>query len=159
MEVNMKRIIAVFILCLTMILASGCGDLNAIYDDNTVIAQTGDSSTTKGAGSTILGRDLSVTSATMTGSRTLWRYTADSDVDITFSYLLSVTEGGKAKLVLITPDNEVIVLVENTDNNTYNEMQSQTISLKKGLNRIKIVGYDAPRFELKLSFDVGKLSW
>ena len=110
------------------------------------------------ASSTIVGNELSVT-ATMTGTRTIWHYDAGSDIDVTFFYSLSVPAGGKAKLVLITPDNEVTILTENTDNATNSEMQSQTISLKQGNNRIKIVGYDAPKFELKLSVEVGWVSW
>jgi len=158
-RVNMKRIIAMFILCLTVISLSGCGNLNYAYDNNATIVKSGDSSSTSGAGSTKIGNQLSVSTATMTGSRTLWRYNADSDVDVTFSYSLSVTAGGKAKLVLITPDNEVTILTENINKTTNSEMQSQTISLKKGNNRIKVVGYDAPKFDLKLSVDVGSLSW
>jgi hypothetical protein len=95
-------------------------------------------------------------SATMTGMETIWRYKAESDSEITMSYMLSVSQGGKAKLVLITPNNEVIELVENTDNTETTEMQSQTIQLTKGNNRIKIVGYDKPKFELKLNVDAGQ---
>lgn len=155
----MKKIIATVILCLFIVLASGCGDMNAIYDDNDEIIKSGDSYSSSSAGTNKVGRDLSVSSAAITGSRTIWRYNAGSDGDVTFSYLLSVTGGGKAKLVLITPDNEVIILVENTDNSTSSEMQSQTITLKKGNNRIKLVGYEAPKFDLKFSVDVGKVSW
>jgi hypothetical protein len=92
----------------------------------------------------------------MTGSRTLWRYHADSDAKATLSYSFSVTAGGKAKLVLVTPDGEVIMLAENTGNAENSEMQTQTVSLKKGRNRIKIVGHDYPEFELRLSIDAGQ---
>ena len=100
-----------------------------------------------------------MSTAAMSGARTIWRYNTTTDVDVTFFYSLSVTDGGKAKLVLVTPDKEVITLVENADNTVSEEMQSQTVSLKAGNNRIKIVGYDAPKFDLRLSVDVGLLSW
>ena len=155
----MKKVLTVLILCLFVISLSGCGDLNEKYDDNEALVKSGDSNSTRGASSTKIGNRLSVLRTTMTGSRTLWRYSTNNDIDVTFSYSLSVTDGGKAKLVLITPDDEVIILAENTDNTTYNEMHSQTVSLRKGTNRIKIVGYDAPQFDLVLSVDVGNLSW
>ena len=155
---RMKRIITVVVLCLVAVSMPGCGDQNATYDDDAKIARTGESSRTTAASSLIIGQDLSV-SATMTGDKTIWRHNAASDVDVTFSYSLSVTSGGKAKLVLITPDDEVIVLIENADNTQYTDLQSQTVSLKAGKNRIKIVGYDAPKFELKLSADAGQVEW
>jgi hypothetical protein len=155
----MTRITAILILCVIVVSLSGCGDLNAIYDDNATIAKSGDSYSISGAGSIKTGNELSVNTATITGTRTIWRYNTDSDVDVTFYYSLSVTAGGKAKLVLITPDDEVIILFENTDNASNIEMQSITLSLKAGNNRIKIVGYDAPKIDLKLSIEVGILSW
>jgi hypothetical protein len=158
MEALMKRLVALLVSCLMVISMSGCGDLDSVYDDDTTIIRSGDSNSTTGASSTIIGNDLSVT-ATLTGSRTIWRYDAETDTDATFSYSLSVSSGGKAKLVLITPDNEVIVLAENTDNTTDSEIQTQTVSLQKGEYRIKIVGQAAPKLTLKLSVDVGQLGW
>jgi len=155
----MKRIIAIVISCFIMLSIAGCGDFNSAYDDDATIAKTGDSSSMRSASSTNIGNELSVT-ATLTGTRTIWRYNTRDEVSIELSYLLSVSSGGKAKLVLVTPDNEVIILSENTDNTIINdEMKSQTISLKPGNNRIKIVGKDAPKLELKLHIEVGQLSW
>ena len=154
----MKRIIMIAVLFFITVSISGCGDNNSVYDDDSAIAMTGDNSSTKSASSVKVLKDLSV-KATLTGSRTVWRYNANKETDVPMSYSLSVSEGGRAKLVLITPDDEVIILTENTDNTTVNEMQSQTISLKPGVNRIKIVGNDAAKFELKLHIEVGELDW
>jgi hypothetical protein len=134
---------------------SGCNH-NDLYSDDAKIAKSADSySAVMSIGNTE-ENEYSL-SATMTGMQTIWRYKVDSDSEITISYMLSVSQGGKAKLVLITPNNEVIELAENTDNTETTEMQSQTIQLTKGNNRIKIVGYDKPKFELKLNVDVGQL--
>ena len=146
------------ILCVIMISASGCGDMNASYDDNAAIARSGDSYSSKNASSIQIGGNLTV-SATLTGTKTIWRYETKNETDVTLSYLLFVTNGGKAKLVLITPDDEVIILSESTDNTGNSEMQSQTVSLKPGNNRIKIVGYDAPKFNLELQISVGQMDW
>ena len=155
---KMRRVIIVAVLLFVVASLPGCGDLNATYDDNAAIASSGDSSSARASTSIIIGHSLSVT-ATMTGSRTIWSYNALSDVDITVSYSLSVTDGGKAKLVLITPDDEVITLVENADKTQTGDLQSKTVSLQAGKNRIKIVGYDSPRFDLKLSVEEGVLDW
>jgi hypothetical protein len=156
---KMKKPLTLFVVCLIIISLSGCGSFNAAYDDDAKIAKSGDSNSTLSFGVTNIGHELSISSVTLTGTRTIWDYNAKSDGDVSISYLLSVSEGGKAKLVLITPDNEVVILVENADNTAVSEMQSQTVSLKQGKNRIKIVGYDAPKFELKLHIDVGYLEW
>ena len=149
----MKRsFLILFILCFSMVLISGC-DNNSTYDDDTKIASNADNYTSMLSSTKSWGKDFSM-SATLTGTKTIWRYWASEDVNIRLSYMLSVTQGGKAKLVLITPDNEVIILSENTDNTVMSEMKSETIVLKKGNNRIKIVGQDSPKFQLKLNSDV-----
>ena len=151
----MKRIVLIFLVCLLAGFSFG-RDNNDTYNDDAKIASSGDSSSTASSSVLVLGDDYKQT-AVITGTRTIWRYKTDHDVDITISYLLSVTEGGKAKLVLISPDDKVTILIENADNTVYDEMKTKTISLKKGLNRIKIVGYEKPKFELKLHIEEGRL--
>lgn len=156
----MKKILAVAFLFFAIFLVSGCGsdaDRNAIYDDDAKIAKSADSSYANMSVYSGGDNELSMSARTFTGAKTLWRYTAQNDCDVTFSYSLSVSNGGKAKLVLITPDGEVIILSENVDNTTTDEMQSQTVSLNKGNNRIKIVGYEDPSLNLILQVDVGEL--
>jgi hypothetical protein len=139
-----------------MVFVSAC-DNNATYDDDAKIAKTGDSSSSSMSSSSSIGNNYKKT-ITLTGTQTIWRYNAKDDEDVAMSYMLSVTKGGKAKLVLITPDSEVITLIENTDNTTYDEMQTHTVSVKKGVNRIKIVGYESPRIELKMHIESGRFS-
>ena len=138
----------------------GCtGAFNETYSDNAKIAQPEDNRVSTGADADNIGGENGNEysySCSLSGTRTVWHYDAQKDSDIELNYLLSVTKGGKAKLVLITPDNEVITLVENTDNTVNTEMQSQTVSIKKGNNRIKIVGSNAPKLELKLRIEVGQ---
>lgn len=156
----MKRIFLMFFVCFVMISIAGCGsdaDRNAIYDDDAKIAKTADSHFSQLSVYNRENNKYNMSAQAFTGAKTVWSYTAKNEGDVTFSYLLSVSKGGKAKLVLITPNNEVIILSENADNTTTDEMQSQTISLKKGKNRIKIVGYENPALNLILSVDVGQL--
>lgn len=151
----MKKIIAVLLLIALLLSVPGC-DLSAIYDDDARIAKTGDSSSTSGTRKS-LGGNYSQTGK-ITGSRTIWRYNAGSDGEVTITFRLSVTDGGKAKLVLISPDDEVFIILENADHTVYTESQTQTLQVKKGLNRIKIVGYDAPRIDFEFHADAGHLT-
>lgn len=154
----MKKIIALFLFCFTIVSFSGCAaDRNTIYDDDTQIVKSADSHLSQMSVYSRNDNEFNMSARAFTGAKTVWNYTAKNEGDVTFSFSLSVSGGGKAKLVLITPENEVITLVENVDNNETDEMQSQTVSLKKGKNRIKIVGYDDPKLNLVLSIDVGEL--
>lgn len=154
----MKKIIALFLFCFIVVSFSGCAaDFNTIYDDNTTIAKSADSHLSQMSFYNRDNNKFSMSARAFSGAKTVWSYTAKNEGDVTFSYLLSVSGGGKAKLVLITPDDEVITLSENVDNTETDEMQSQIVSLKKGKNRIKIVGYEDPKLNLVLSVDVGEL--
>ena len=152
-EGNMKKV-AVLVLCFVMLCISGC-DFSSIYDDDAKIAGSGDSSSTSMSSRTVIGNDYKW-KVKMTGMQTIWRYNAENDGSVSISYMLSVTEGGKAKLVLITPDNEVVILIENTDNSVYSELQTQNISVKQGVNRIKIVGYESPKIEFEMNAETGR---
>ena len=138
-----------------MVLFSSCSDHNATYDDDTIIARNSDGFFSTRSTSSTFGKEFTM-NATFTGAKTIWRYRANEDMDLRVSYLLSVAEGGKAKLVLITPDSEVVILSENIDNSVMDEPRAETITLKKGNNRIKIVGQDSPKFELKMNAEVGR---
>lgn len=153
----MKRILLMFLLCFTMISVSGCSaeSYNAIYDDDAKIAGPSENNFAYKSKRKIYNNEMNLSAKEFMGIMTLWEYTAEDDGDYTFSYSLSVSNGGKAKLVLITGDDEVIILSENVDNTITDEMQSQTVSLKEGENRIKLVGYDSPALNLFLHVEVG----
>lgn len=154
----MKKLIALFLFCLAIVSLSGCSaDRNSIYDDDKKIIKSADNSLSQMSVYNRSDNNFTMTARAFTGAKTVWSYNAKEEGDVTFSYSLSVSEGGNAKLVLITPDDEVIILSENVDNTVTDEMQSQTVSLKKGKHRIKIVGYDDPKLTLLLSVDVGEL--
>ena len=71
------------------------------------------------------------------GMETIWSFTSDEDMDIELSGEMSI-KSGKAKLVLILPDNTLILLAEKDFASNSNEI-TQTFSVKQGLNRIKLV--------------------
>lgn len=154
----MKKIIILFLFCFMVVLFSSCAaDRNAMYDDDTKISKSSDSHFSQMSVYNLKDSEFTMSARAFTGTKTVWSYNVKNEGNVTFSYLLSVNGGGKAKLVLITPENEVITLAENIDNTETEEMQSQTVYLNKGKNRIKIVGYDEPKLTLVLSVDVGEL--
>lgn len=144
-------------LALALLVFAGCdpAKYNPIYDDDARIASNSDSSFASNSVSNTKAHEFTL-SATMTGMQTIWRYTSPDDREAELTFSLGVSSGGKAKLVLIAPDGTVTVLTENTGSETGADSETKLVTLKKGRNRIKIVGYDAPRLELKLSADVGQ---
>lgn len=90
----------------------------------------------------------------LSGSGTIWTYESSSDINLKVPYLLSV-KSGKAKIVLISPDNTIVNLVENTDKATMKGTTSLTLPIKKGENRIKLVGYKKADINVELHIEKG----
>ncbi len=145
----MKKIVFASLLCLLTVFMAGC-NVDAAYDDDSLIVKQSDTYARSNSNSSTGDDGLTMT-ATMSGTETVWEYDAETAMDVKVFSILSVTEGGRAKLVLIQPDDEVIILEENTDNSVYTDYLEQTVSLKPGNCRIKIVCAESPKFELKLS--------
>jgi len=154
----MKRFLATLFLCMALIGLPGCGDPGAVYDDDAKLADTGNSNSMVGLVSSRVGNGLSAKVSSFKGSRTIWTCEADDGDELSVAYSLSV-ESGRAKLVLITPDDEVVVLVECADDVLSVQAQAQTISLQPGLNRIKIVCDDAKSVVLTFATDIGMVEW
>lgn len=140
------------------LMLSGCeADRNAIYGSDKEIAKADDNHLTDMSVYSLESSELSMTARGFTGAKTLWRYTAQSDEDVALSYSLTASGGGKAKLVLISPANEVTVLAEYDGSTETDGPQTQTVPLSKGSSRIKVVGVDGASFTLVLGADVGEL--
>lgn len=100
-----------------------------------------------------------VTCKKMTGMDTIWKYHADEDRTLQMHYDLNVTNG-KAKLVLITPDDTITPLAEqdsagqapettvSSDTETPSAESTTELNLKKGVNRIRIVCEKGTAFSL-----------
>lgn len=90
------------------------------------------------------------------GSLTVWSYESSKDEELVIPYTLDLISG-KAKLVLISPDNSVVNLIENTEEEV--DCGGETtikISLKRGINRIKLIGYRKSEVQLYLWCDKGE---
>lgn len=84
----------------------------------------------------------------------LWTFDAPQDMALDVSYLLSV-RGGQAKLVVIDPDDKISTLVEYSSQTITTKPVVETLSIKKGLNRIKLAGAEAADITFEVSIDKG----
>lgn len=79
-----------------------------------------------------------------TGMDTIWKITSENNVDILMKYDSQISHGN-FKVVLIDTDGKIINLSEQS------MVGEKIVTLKKGENRIKIVGKDAKgQFKLKI---------
>lgn len=67
----------------------------------------------------------------MTGMDTIWKYQANEDMTLQMHYNLNVTSG-RAKLVLITPDNAIITLAEQDSTTEQNNSVYQNSTSEPG---------------------------
>ncbi|MGH4125280.1 MAG: 50S ribosomal protein L7ae [Clostridium sp.] len=168
--ITKKRTVLIAMVIMTLILLIGCGSnndinmdkFNKIYNDNSEIADESDFYSID-KGHTILdGTNETIESGTykgklkLSGSGTIWTYESSTDFDLKVPYSLSV-KSEKAKIVLILPDNTVVDLVENTAKATIKGPASITVPIKKGNNRIKVVGYNEADINLELHIEKGTL--
>ncbi len=163
----MKKVFTAVLMCVIALFTSACNGIetNEIYGRDAEIAKSRDQhSASLSVYSNGVENELSMYADEFIGAQTLWTYDADSDGDITLRYEL-LSRDGKVKLAMIAPDGAVSVLVENTDNTLEDttgstepkEWVTETVSLKKGKNRLKIVSRDNPSLRLHLHVDAGEL--
>ena len=147
-----KRIVLMVISLMIISLLIGCSNnsINALYDDNSKIAKSHDSFGLNNSNETIES-GVYTGKLKLTGFGTIWKYESSEDFDLDAPYTLSV-KSGKAKIFVISPDNTVINLVENIPNSTMEETTSLTIPIKKGTNRIKLVGYKKADINIEFAY-------
>ncbi|WP_454054640.1 50S ribosomal protein L7ae [Clostridium sp. Marseille-Q7071] len=151
-----KRKILVIITIIMINLLIGCGKNNfmdRVYNDDSKIANDSDTFELDKSDETI-EEGVYKGKVKLSGSGTIWTYESDEDFDLQVPYILSV-KSGKAKIVLISPDNTVVTLVENTAKSSVEGNTTLTIPIKKGINRIKLVGYKKADIELELHIEKG----
>ena len=92
----------------------------------------------------------------MEGMGTVWRFDAEEETEVTITYMLDVSSG-KAKLVLISPDDEVTTLVEYTEETSDGEEHIETFTVSAGENRIKLVAGRGTEIDYQIAADQGKM--
>lgn len=84
------------------------------------------------------------------GRQTLWTKTLEDDEKINIKIKLSLSEG-TVKIVHVDGDGHVTAIIECTPDECVEEYVMKTVSLKKVINRIKIIGYGCKNIDLELS--------
>ena len=109
---------------------------SSIFHDESKIVREADSYTYGSRTSNSRGNEYDIKFASFSGMETIYRIESDGENDVIVAFEAIVQEG-EFKVVLITPDDEVINIVNGTDEG------NQTIKIKEGVSRIKLVGKKA----------------
>lgn len=147
----MNKIITYVMIGLLCIALMGCsnGFAKKEYNATDKIAETQDRYAKENSVFNPVDHGYSLKMGAFDGRETLWEQTLDRDKDIELKIKLCLGEG-TVKIVHIDEDEDVSTIMECTQNEGKAESVSKSVSLKKGYNRIKIVGYGCKEVDLKL---------
>lgn len=129
------------ILLLVAMLATGCSNnyMTSIYNSDDKISSTTNSYNLDGITQTIEGEKFAGEVEKFEGMDTIWTYEATEDMELEMTYLLNAMKGN-VKLVLISPDDSLTNVIERSDDATFTDYATSTMQIKKGTNRLKMVG-------------------
>lgn len=143
-----RRIILLALLCL---LITACSNEFARrdYDSDEKISQKANHYSKASSMFRSIDGGFSFTVSKFDGRETLWEKTLkeDRDIEIEISFRLSE---GKAKVVHIDSEDNVTTIMECQPESSTDGFAAETVSLKKGKNRLRIVGYDCKDLELEI---------
>ena len=150
---KMKKKIGMLLLCVVFML-TGCGmfDPNVDYDNDEKIASQANTYSKVNYRASEIDNTYELTCEVFEGMDTIWTYKASEDMERNVLITFRV-ESGKAKLVLISPDDTVKTIVEATEESGAVEEVEVTLSLEEGSNRIKLVGIEDTSVELEMTFE------
>ena len=144
-----KRII--LLLSLLCLLITSCSNEFARqeYDSDEKIAQTANRYSKVKSVFNSRNGECSLTVSKFDGRETLWEKTIKEghNIEIDISFCLSE---GKAKFVHIDSDDNVTTIIECEPETSTDGFITETVSLKSGKNRLRIVGYGCKDMELKM---------
>lgn len=129
-------ILVVFVFSLFFISKNFIGNMQEnIYDDKDKIVSSIDSYTYINRVGSSKNRETEL-SFKLTGVETLWTIKSDINTNIDIDYSSNI-DSGDLKLVMVSPEDNIIKIFEGSDNGTI------SVPIIKGKNRIRIVGRDA----------------
>lgn len=160
----MKKIL-VIICILEVMMINGCSvnykdslesfDVNSVYSDESKISSENNSYSLNDLKQTVCEQEYTG-QIEFEGMDTIWKFKVESESEVEISYSLSVTKGS-AKLILINPDGELETIVESNKIVEGDNLVSTTLVLKKGENRIKLVGRDNAQIDIRFKVSDGEL--
>lgn len=133
---------------------AGCGTnpMLAIYDNDAKIASNTNTYSLTNVEQVHSDLHFTASVGKMEGMDTVWVFDAEEDTAVDITYQLNVSSG-KAKLVLIDPEKEVSVIVE--CDSKMEEPVQETLDIRKGNNRIKIVAGENTQFDIDFTISQG----
>ncbi|MBQ8800585.1 MAG: hypothetical protein IJZ55_13605 [Lachnospiraceae bacterium] len=151
----MMKKVKYFLLVVLCLCLMGCNNefAKTEYNDSEKIAASGDRYAKEMSVFNHVNGEYSLTVSKFNGRQTLWTksFKEEQEVSIDLSFVLSK---GQAKVVHIDGDDTVTTVMECTPDTCTEETVTVSVTMKKGKNRIKIVGYDCEDLELKMLFGV-----
>lgn len=139
--------ITIFLSC-TLLGCNGNVYQKSIYTNDKKIAKEGDSFSFLVRNGCTTKEEADIKFTSFDGDQTLWAIDAEKEGTVHLNFNSSL-KSGKFKVVLITPDNEVISVFEEGKNS------KDEFKIKKGKSRIKIVGSGA-KGAINLSLKIDK---
>ena len=145
------------ILLFSLILTTSCttNHMTSIYNSNEKISSSTDSFNLDGVTQKIEDEKFFGEVERFEGMDTIWTYEAAEDMELEVTYLLNALKGS-VKLVLISPDNSVIDVIERSDESNFNDYVTSTIPIQKGTNRLKMVGSKHCSVEFEITIPCGE---
>lgn len=137
-----------------MIVGCGVNPMLSIYDDDTRIASTLNTYNIMNCEQVQSDLHFAASVGKMEGMDTVWVFDAEEDTAVDITYRINVSSG-KMKLVWIDPENEVSIIAE-CDSEMEDSVQ-ETLHIKKGNNRIKIVAGENTQFDVDFTISHGGL--
>lgn len=154
MEIKSWKLFGAVLVVVCLITGCGRNPMLAVYDDDAKIASN--TNTYSLINYEQVQSDLHFTASVekMEGMDTIWVFDAEKDTAVDITYKLNVSSG-KMKLVLINPEKEVSVIAE--CDSGMEDFVSDTLDIKKGNNRIKIVAGENTQFDIDFTISHGGL--
>ncbi len=144
------KFLLIGLLCLFL---TGCSNEFAKqeYDANEKISQMTDRYAKQISVFNPIEGGYSLTVAKFDGRETLWSDILEENQNIEVDFYFNLSKG-KAKIVHVDADGNVTTVMECIPETCTDEYVTKVVSLKKGKNGLKIVGYDCEDIDLKMLF-------
>lgn len=146
-----KRIRVLTLIAALCVMLTGCANAKADYSNDKKIASGGDQYSKVSSVYNSIDGGNSFRVAKFNGRETLRTDVADEEREMDVLIRLGLEEG-MAKVVFVDADGSVTVLAERQGGEASKEPVSCTVTLKKGYNKIKLVGYDCKGVDLELLY-------
>lgn len=145
------KIVGISLLCLLLTACSN-GFAKREYEANEKISQNADRYAKEVSVFNSIDGGYSLTVGKFNGRETLWTEILEDNQDIVIDFSFRLTKG-QAKIVHIDSEDNVTTVIECTPETSTDGFVTKTVSLKRGKNRLKIVGYDCRNIDLMILFE------